>query len=89
MPLIPHIVVYIEHNSGDHNFYSDIGYKKGNEIHVGLHTFKERDIIYGSTWAECIIPKGSKYYEGTYDNRVSYASDTLKYIKIHKEEWRK
>ena len=37
---------------------------------------------------ECVIPKGSSYYTGTFSieksEHESYASDTLKYIKIIK-----
>jgi hypothetical protein len=57
--------------------------KIGNEIFEGLHTFKEKPN--SSIWAECIIPKGSKYYEGEFNDIVSYASDTLKYVKIYEE----
>jgi hypothetical protein len=57
--------------------------KIGNEINEGLHTFKEKPN--SSIWAECIIPKGSRYYEGMFDDKVSYASDTLKYVKIYEE----
>jgi hypothetical protein len=57
--------------------------KIGNEIFEGLHTFKENPN--SSIWAECIIPKGSKYYEGEFNDKVSYASDTLKYVKIYEE----
>ena len=29
---------------------------------------------------ECVIPKGSHYYEGEFNNLPSYASDTIVYI---------
>jgi hypothetical protein len=64
--------------------------KYGPSIEEGIHSFKslkaanyfasfeEKKII-----AKCIIPKGSEYYIGEYDKGyVSYASDTLKYIKV-------
>ncbi len=31
---------------------------------------------------ECVIPKGSVYYEGTFATYQGYASDTLKYVKL-------
>ena len=34
---------------------------------------------------ECVIPKGSKYYIGTFYDKISYASDTLTYVKIIKD----
>ena len=33
-------------------------------------------------YAECIIPKGSKYYEGKFIDNDAYASDKLTYVKI-------
>ena len=63
--------------------------KHENEIQEGLHTFVnkadmvriDRDYV-----AECIIPKGSKYYVGTFMGYSSYASDKLTYTKITKHE---
>ena len=62
--------------------YMENGY---DIVEEGLHSFKsiigakrqEKDIV-----AECIIPKGSQYYIGTFNDRYSYASNSLKYIKI-------
>jgi len=58
---------------------------------IGLHSFPEllsakKDGAV-ACWencavAKCIIPKGSKYYVGTFGNEISYASDTIKYVKI-------
>lgn len=31
---------------------------------------------------ECVIPKGSRYYKGKFDGKVSYASNKLIYKKI-------
>jgi len=57
--------------------------KVGNKIEKGLHSYAE---IPGKSFNEkivkCIIPKGSKYYTGTFNDKVSYASDKLKYIEI-------
>lgn len=61
--------------------------KYNDEIYEGFHSFKyikdaEEDGI--GHIAKCVIPKGSKYYIGTFDGSVSYASDFIKYIKIIK-----
>jgi len=75
-------------------YYSEITVK-GNEIHRALHSFKHlsdaaifRDANYISPimrLVECVIPKGSVYYEGTFAIYQGYASDTLKYVKL--VEW--
>lgn len=54
-------------------------------IHEGLHSYKNSDDakIYNSgIYVECIIPKGSKYYEGKFNINDAYASDKLTYVKI-------
>ena len=54
-------------------------------IHEGLHSFKNSNAakIYNSgIYVECIIPKGSKYYEGKFNINDAYASDKLTYVKI-------
>jgi hypothetical protein len=63
--------------------YNSVLRKVYDSIEEGLHTFKSKPT--SSIWAECIIPKGSKYYVGEFSIEVSYVSDTLKYIKIHEE----
>lgn len=75
-------------------YYSEITVK-GNEIHEALHSFKHlsdaaicRDKDFRSPitrLVECVIPKGSVYYEGTFAMYQGYASDTLKYVKL--VEW--
>lgn len=57
---------------------------KNREIRVGLHSFKYLEDIKRThnIIAECIIPKGSKYYEGLFGGSMSFASDTLKYVRI-------
>lgn len=72
-------------------YYSEITVK-GNEIHRALHSFKHlsdaaisRDADLNSPimrLVECVIPKGSVYYEGTFAIYQGYASDTLKYVKL-------
>ena len=62
-----------------------------NEIHKGLHSYKYKEdaIKESEKWVEilakCIIPKGSKYYEGIFDRSVALASDCLKYVEIIKD----
>jgi hypothetical protein len=59
----------------------------------GLHSFAEKqdafdDIYPQGIVVKCIIPKGSKYFEGVYSEEYrSYASDTLQYTtEIWKNE---
>ena len=65
--------------------YNSVLVKNNGYVHEGLHSYKNpidtKKYNYG-IYVECIIPKGSKYYEGTFCNRYSYASDKLTYVKI-------
>lgn len=74
------------------NFLVEIGETYDSEliksnddyIHEGLHSFKNSNDakIYNSgIYVECIIPKGSKYYEGKFNINDAYASDKLTYVK--------
>lgn len=59
--------------------------KKDEYIHEGLHSFKNLEDakeFYVKIYAECIIPKGSKYYEGEFVDHAAYASDKLTYVQI-------
>ena len=59
--------------------------KMDEDIYEGLHSFKNSNDakIYNSgIYVECIIPKGSKYYEGKFVDNDAYASDKLTYVKI-------
>lgn len=59
--------------------------KKDKYICEGLHSFKNLNDAaksYVKIYAECIIPKGSKYYEGKFVDDDAYASDKLTYVKI-------
>ena len=59
--------------------------KKDEYVHEGLHSYKNLDHAknyYVKFYAECIIPKGSKYYEGKFVDNDAYASDKLTYVKI-------
>lgn len=65
--------------------YDSILRKNDEYVHEGLHSYKNLDGAkkhHTGIYVECIIPKGSKYYEGTFCNRDSYASDKLTYVKI-------
>ena len=74
------------------NFLIEIGktydselIKKDEYVHEGLHSYKNLDHAknyYVKFYAECIIPKGSKYYEGKFVDNDAYASDKLTYVKF-------
>lgn len=54
-------------------------------INVAIHSFANlRDAINdgGGVCAKCIIPRGSKYYEGRFCGLKAYASDTLTYVEL-------
>lgn len=74
-----------------YNFFNDFLDVKG--VNQGFHSFvnlknaiKERnsniDDLKGLVIGECIIPKGAKYYKGTYLNYKGYVSDSIKINKI-------
>lgn len=59
--------------------------RNDGEVEVGLHSFASAEDAKndgGGIVVKCVIPKGSKYYIGTYHDNVSYASDTLKYVEV-------
>ena len=59
--------------------------KKDEYVHEGLHSYKNLDDAkngYSGIYVECIIPKGSKYYEGKFNIDDAHASDKLTYVKI-------
>lgn len=62
-----------------------------SSVQEGLHSFKllEDAIINGKEYhepiIECIIPKGSEYYEGTFVNKEAFVSNQLKYVKLYEE----
>jgi hypothetical protein len=59
-----------------------------NTISKALHSFKYKNDAMiscydcGGVTVECVIPKGSTYYVGEFNDKPSYASNKLKYIKI-------
>lgn len=60
----------------------------GAEVEKGLHSFADAasadyDMIPSNeNIVQCVIPKGSKYYVGSFRGKLSYASDQLMYIKF-------
>ena len=62
--------------------------KAYDSIGKGLHSFESIDTARKNSnddiVAKCIIPKGSEYYKGTFNDNISYASDTLTYVEIIK-----
>ena len=59
--------------------------KIDEDIYEGLHSYKNSEDAkksYNGIYVECIIPKGSKYYEGKFVDNDAYASDKLTYVKI-------
>lgn len=63
--------------------------KENGYVYKGIHSFEHLDSAkkdgincVDQVYAECIIPKGSKYYKGLFDLDNSYASDTLTYVRI-------
>ena len=60
--------------------------KIDDSIEKGLHSFETMEGAKSVSYivAKCIIPKGSRYYEGIFNRDVSYASDKLTYIEIVK-----
>ena len=59
--------------------------KKDEYVYEGLHSYKNlagAKKYHTGIYVKCIIPKGSKYYEGRFDVDDAYASDKLTYVKI-------
>lgn len=54
-------------------------------VDEGLHSYvrlMDAPLYGGECIVRCLIPKGSRYYEGTFCGLRSYASDTLTYVEI-------
>lgn len=55
-------------------------------VERGLHSYANMNnaiaYSYGNPVVMCIIPIGSKYYKGTYNDMSSYASSELRYVKF-------
>ena len=73
----------------------DLG-RDGTEVEEGIHSFANRDdaisdmidetshgqSLENRVVVECIIPKDTYYYKGTFDDMQAYVSLKLKYVKI-------
>lgn len=69
------------------NTYTSELIREENEVSIGLHSFaklKDCKNDGSGVYIRCIIPKGAKYYRGTFFGANCYASDTLIYKKIVK-----
>ena len=59
----------------------------GNNVEKALHSFEHLDDCKadgGGVYVKCIIPKGSEYYYGLFNDASSYASNALKYLELVK-----
>lgn len=74
-------------------YYWLFGFMPYSYIGDGLHTFKTyygclasfiNTALETTKIVKCVIPAGSKYYEGTFDGQKSYASDKLTYVELYK-----
>lgn len=57
----------------------------GAFVNVGIHSFESLNSAKcdgKGKYVKCIIPKGSHYYEGDFNDFVSYASDKLTYVEL-------
>lgn len=66
--------------------YNTTLHVKGQQVFRGFHSYKSK---YGvrkyesGTYVECVIPKGSIYYEGTNNGEgKGYASDQIRVVKL-------
>ena len=69
------------------NTYTSELIREEYEVSIGLHSFaklKDCKNDGSGVYVRCIIPKGAKYYRGTFFGNSSYASDTLIYKEIVK-----
>ena len=66
-------------------YVSEFSFNYDGDVEKGLHSFANpQDALNGQERlvCRCIIPKGSRYYEGSFANRVSYASNRLTYVEL-------
>ena len=60
-------------------------YSGESYIELGFHSYKNLEDIenlQGVIIAECIIPKGTKYYKGLYGTKESYCSECIILNKV-------
>ncbi len=70
-------------------YTSDIEIYENEQVTKALHSFRYKKdalkvISHKEVLVKCIIPKGSVYYFGKFDEFDSYASNKLTYVKIIK-----
>ena len=71
-------------------YTSELSFNKHGNIEKGLHAYKYlSDVEYLCIFryevvVKCLIPKGSRYYRGTFSFDESLASDQLTYVEIIK-----
>ena len=71
-------------------YESEFTFNCDGDVEMALHSLKSLKSIKkllkksAINWlvCRCVIPKGSKYYQGKFNTMVSYASDTLKYLEL-------
>ena len=76
-------------------YTSGFSINEDGNVEMGLHSFDElnsakEDGYYENRYPEempivyvkCLIPKGSRYYEGRFCGDTAYASDQLTYLEI-------
>lgn len=69
--------------------YKSLIDRRMTRIEAAIHSFKyessaKRDELSEDIVVQCVIPKGSTYYEGVFNDTKSYASDCLTYVEIVK-----
>lgn len=60
----------------------------GNTVEVGLHSFVRASSAFNDgdgVVVKCVIPKGSKYFEGTFDRQPAFASNCIIYLELIEE----
>jgi hypothetical protein len=57
---------------------------RNGEVADGFHSYVESELLEGEDVFECTIPKGARYYVGTYASEKAYASN-----KIRIDKWRR
>ena len=71
-------------------YTSEFSYDRDGDVERGLHSYKnlrgaiidEKDSFGRTIIVKCVIPKGSRYYQGKFDGKQSYACDRLTYVSV-------
>jgi hypothetical protein len=82
----PHYVTYFQEAEVEiGKTYTSKLIKEDEEVNEGLHSFGKLEDAktFTSFVAKCIIPKGSRYYEGIFEcSYLSYASNKITYLEL-------